>query len=237
MSGDTYGTWNGFTAEPQAAATLSIKPELLQQPSQTTITSPQSPEEGKGSHPTPHGLNARSCVTCRKRKVKCNKQIPCSNCTKQQIQCVFPAPGRAPRRPRQGGKAVTDREAELLKRLRRLEGVVEELSGQVDIDGIRHSPTSDHSSNHKDGESTDSNYKPTSVRVVGMDEGTSKRTWLQRGFSMGLGPPKAAFTPTDEPGGKLIVNEGKSEYLSNPFWAKISEVSNKFRKWKSISNL
>src|SRR5277367_6126166 len=93
-------------------------------------TGPPSPQDRKASHAAPHGLNARSCVTCRRRKVKCDKQYPCSNCSKAQTQCVFPAPGRAPRRPRTGGKGSSEREAELLKRLRRLEGVVEELSGQ-----------------------------------------------------------------------------------------------------------
>jgi hypothetical protein len=232
MSSDSYGMWTGFTAEPQAAAPPTIKPESQQPPSQTSGSNPQSPEERKGLQTTPHGLNARSCVTCRRRKVKCDKQVPCSNCTKAQTQCVFPAPGRAPRRPRQGGKVVSEREAELLKRLRRLEGVVEELSGQVEIDGIKHSPTSDHSSTHKDGESTDSCSKPNSVRVVGMDEGTSKKAWLQRGFSMGLGPPKSAFSlqTGDVGGGRLVVDEGKSQYLSNPFWASISEVSITFHK-------
>ena len=115
----------------------------------------QSPNERRSSHEIPHGLNARSCVTCRRRKVKCDKKNPCTNCAKAGSVCVFPAPGRAPRRPRQGGKVVSEREAELLKRLRRLEGVVEESSGQVEIEAVKHSPSSDNSSLPKDGESSD----------------------------------------------------------------------------------
>ncbi|KAK1837621.1 fungal specific transcription factor domain-containing protein, partial [Colletotrichum chrysophilum] len=38
-------------------------------------------------------LNPRSCVTCRRRKVRCDKQMPCSNCRRAVIQCIFPAPG------------------------------------------------------------------------------------------------------------------------------------------------
>ena len=67
-----------------------------------------------------NGLNPRSCVTCRRRKVKCNKEFPCSNCVRQHIDCVFPAPGRAPRKPKKP-------DSELLDRLRRLEGVVRNL--------------------------------------------------------------------------------------------------------------
>ncbi|RMZ73014.1 C6 transcription factor [Pyrenophora seminiperda CCB06] len=73
--------------------------------------------------PTP---NPRSCVTCRRRKVKCDKQNPCSNCVRARIECVFPGPGRAPRKSRKPA------DAELLERLRRLEGVVTSLNAQVE---------------------------------------------------------------------------------------------------------
>jgi len=212
--------------QPQAAAPPTTG--FPTAPPSNTGSNPQSPEERKNSHTSPHGLNARSCVTCRRRKVKCDKQVPCSNCTKAQTQCVFPAPGRAPRRPRQGGKVVSEREAELLKRLRRLEGVVEELSGQVELDGIKHSPGSDQSSQNRDGDTTDSNGKTNSVRVVGMDEGTgTKKNWIQRGFYLGHGPPKTSFVtpPTEVHQARLVLDEGKSQYVSNPFWASISDVS------------
>lgn len=42
----------------------------------------------------------RSCTTCRRRKVKCNKETPCSNCTRNGVTCIFPPPGRARPRPR-----------------------------------------------------------------------------------------------------------------------------------------
>jgi len=122
---------------------------------------------------------------------------------------------------------VSEREAELLKRLRRLEGVVEELSGQVELDGIKHSPGSDQSSQNRDGDTTDSNGKINSVRVVGMDEGTgSKKNWIQRGFYLGHGPPKTSFVTasTEVHQARLVLEEGKSQYVSNPFWASISDV-------------
>jgi len=201
-----------------------------------THSSPtQSPIERKASHPAPHGLNARSCVTCRRRKVKCDKQFPCSNCSKAGQQCVFPAPGRAPRRPRAGGKVVSEREAELLKRLRRLEGVVEELSGQVEIEAVKHSPSSDNSSSHKDSEppSDTTNGKGNTVRVVGMDEGGgTRKAWITRTFRVGGGPPKTAFS-ADELNtgvGRLVLDEGKSRYVSSPFWASISDEVEEIRE-------
>ena len=55
------------------------------------------------------------------------------------IQNVFTLGRAAHRGGRKVGavKGATERETELLKRLRRLEGVVEELSGQVEIETIK----------------------------------------------------------------------------------------------------
>ncbi|KAF2198247.1 hypothetical protein GQ43DRAFT_483469 [Delitschia confertaspora ATCC 74209] len=76
---------------------------------------------GGGAAPNP-----RSCVTCRKRKVKCDKKHPCSNCARAKTECVFPSPGRAPRKSRKPP------DGELMERLRRLEGVVQSLNAQVE---------------------------------------------------------------------------------------------------------
>ncbi|KAJ3463647.1 hypothetical protein MRS44_008433 [Fusarium solani] len=45
-------------------------------------------------------LSVRSCVTCRRRKVKCDKAIPCANCARHGTKCMFPPPGRARPKPR-----------------------------------------------------------------------------------------------------------------------------------------
>ncbi|KAF7563735.1 hypothetical protein G7046_g384 [Stylonectria norvegica] len=39
-----------------------------------------------------------ACTVCARRKVKCDKRTPCSNCVKSQAQCLYEAP--APPRPR-----------------------------------------------------------------------------------------------------------------------------------------
>ncbi|KAK3332778.1 fungal-specific transcription factor domain-containing protein [Cercophora scortea] len=95
-------------------------------------TSPSSPEPtfpasqtSLSSHRTqtfvsklPH---PRSCHQCRRRKVKCNRQQPCSNCT-SAANCVYPpGPGRAAKRPRHA------LDAQLLDRLGRLESIMKRL--------------------------------------------------------------------------------------------------------------
>lgn len=109
-----------------------------------------------------------------------------------------------------------------MKRLHRLEGVVEELSGQVDNGDNKPSPSSaDSSGAHRDGD-MDVDGKANSVRVIGMDEGRTKKDWMRRAFALGTGPPKPAFD-LEKNFGRLIVDEGKSKYIDDPFWASITD--------------
>lgn len=86
-----------------------------------------------GNAITVDGLQIWSCVTCRHRKVKCDRRNPCSNCAKNRIECHFPVTGRVPRRrDPTTWKSPTEKQAELLNRLRRLESLVTELAAQVE---------------------------------------------------------------------------------------------------------
>ncbi|KAK8055738.1 hypothetical protein PG993_000965 [Apiospora rasikravindrae] len=89
-----------------------------------------SPVTGSDTLPTTSantsgGRNLRSCQSCRARKIKCDRQQPCSNCARADIDCVYPSGrGRAPKRPRK----VT--ENYVADRLSRLEAVIRELDGR-----------------------------------------------------------------------------------------------------------
>ena len=75
---------------------------------------------------------AFSCIRCFERKVKCDKQNPCSNCVKSRVDCVFripPAPRRRKKRPQ---------EDVLLERLRKCEELLK--SKGLSIDSLQ-SPT------------------------------------------------------------------------------------------------
>ena len=60
-----------------------------------------------------------SCLTCRQRKVKCDRRTPCSNCVKAEKQCSFIPPVRGKRKRtkplREGLHAKLRRYEELLK--------------------------------------------------------------------------------------------------------------------------
>ncbi|KAH7309934.1 putative C6 transcription factor [Rhexocercosporidium sp. MPI-PUGE-AT-0058] len=63
-------------------------------------------------------LKGHSCLTCRQRKVKCDRHSPCSNCVKARRQCSFIPPVRGRRRtkaPNEGLHAKLKRYEELLK--------------------------------------------------------------------------------------------------------------------------
>jgi hypothetical protein len=214
--------------EPQRGTTSpqgSLSPTDLYSTTTTESLGAQLAGSNSAARKPPNpgrGFNPRSCNTCRRRKVKCDKvEGGCGNCTKSHIECVYPGPGRAPRRPKSGAaKGGTERETELLKRLRRLEGVVEELSGQVEIETIKTAsgPLKQAECGDLDGESSN---KEGPVRVVGMDEcsTTARERWASRMMSVGGGPPKPDILENEM--GKLVIDEGKSRYVSNSFWARL----------------
>lgn len=71
---------------------------------------------------------------CHRRKVRCDRRQPCNHCTKNNIPCVFPTANK-PRRTNTGsssnGNGDSSMEDEITARLHKLEGIVEDLRGQV----------------------------------------------------------------------------------------------------------
>ncbi|KZN93739.1 putative transcriptional regulatory protein [Penicillium chrysogenum] len=70
-------------------------------------------------------LQQLSCVTCRRRKVKCNRRDPCSNCVKTGIACVFPASARKFERASKPPKI------DVIDRLKRLEDMVKNIQHPI----------------------------------------------------------------------------------------------------------
>lgn len=71
----------------------------------------------------------RSCLRCRERKIKCNRELPCSNCVENSVttSCSYPpGRGRAPKIPR---KVINERLGDRLSRLEGLLRRVEDSKG------------------------------------------------------------------------------------------------------------
>ncbi|KAL6412892.1 hypothetical protein AUP68_02384 [Ilyonectria robusta] len=94
----------------------------------------------------PSSLRPRSCLPCRPRKVRCNKEQPCSTCSRSFISCVYPI-GRAPFRkppssPSTHSGNLRPSEKELIERMRKLEDIVAKLSVVVKtVPANKSSPT------------------------------------------------------------------------------------------------
>ncbi|KAI1205595.1 fungal-specific transcription factor domain-containing protein [Annulohypoxylon truncatum] len=181
-------------------------------------------------------LNPRSCVTCRRRKVRCDKFMPCGNCRKAQIQCVFPAPGRAPRRPRAKDpnappKQTSEREIELMKRLRKLESIVEDLSGQIEVETARHPSSGGSPEAVTDGTSQERERRRHSgfVYSENLPGGYPPADHSKLGRSQ-TGDFKNAAGEVNKSFGRLVLNEkGKTRYVSSAFWSKINDEINQLR--------
>jgi hypothetical protein len=163
--------------------------------SNNSSTSPKQPARSdsvSSAHP-----NQRSCVTCRRRKVRCDKIHPsCTNCNKAGIECVFPGPGRAKRKTRK------PQDAELLARLKKLEGVIQSLGAQVEEDkGTIRGPS----------------VMPS---IQGELEAHREDGIPRNGDT---GPRRRNSSIIDKQLGRLVINEGRSRYVSNSFWASMGD--------------
>lgn len=86
----------------------------------------QSPS-GPIPRPLPdRGLQPHSCVTCQRRKVKCDRNDPCSNCLKHRVECEYRAPAPPRRRKRQSP------DPQLQAKMRRYEEILQKHGVKVD---------------------------------------------------------------------------------------------------------
>jgi hypothetical protein len=71
-----------------------VKPIVTTPPDAATAGHSRRPSSGHGSGPRIRRRNRliTSCLECRRRKLKCDKSHPCTNCIKFVRDCVFLAP-------------------------------------------------------------------------------------------------------------------------------------------------
>ncbi|CAI7576549.1 unnamed protein product [Penicillium pancosmium] len=74
------------TPHLQLASTLNVSNLHL---SMQRITKP-SEEKPSRTAKRSYKLAARSCIACHRRKVRCDRGVPCTNCTRCEFTCVYP---------------------------------------------------------------------------------------------------------------------------------------------------
>ena len=205
---------NQFAATSPTAFQASVSPELDYKPlnanhktssSSNAESSKSSASPSAGTPPAPY-LNPRSCTTCRRRKVRCDKKHPCSHCLKAGIECIFPGPGRAPRR----SKKPPD--TELLARLRRLEGVVKSLGKGLDTEEPH---TADIDARTQAEQPSSAQQEPPSPD--GLPESVASILGCRNVKKGGDG-----IGGLDKEFGHLVVSEGRSRYVDSRFWSSLT---------------
>jgi hypothetical protein len=95
---------------------------------QQALHTPKSSASDEQSHAAA-GTSRKlaTCNLCRRRKVRCDKANPCSNCLRAGVACVSTTLSRVPR-GRQGSRRKPD--GELLKRIAKLENLVKNLEAE-----------------------------------------------------------------------------------------------------------
>jgi hypothetical protein len=141
------------------------------------------------SAPSPSALRPHACVLCQRRKVKCDRSLPCSGCTKARTQCEY----RDPLPPRRRKKKLP--EVEMAARLKRYEEILRKS-------GIDSGMLGDE----------DSRGEVASAREATSD-GSEKYSSPQ-GIGTPVPAPSAPSKNTARSGpGRLITREGRSLYL------------------------
>lgn len=189
---------------------MSFSPQIQPAPEFGTHSSTSTSfTQGEGSEnpppPTSHkhasqdALALRSCITCRRRKVRCDKRSPCSNCVKAGIECIFPPPGRAPRKV----KRQPAENAELLTRLQQLENIVEAAMTNSNTQATPSPPQ----------QRGDPPARPQPSRH---EEG--------EGGCPGAAAGAAGQMPSlEHEFGRLVIEDNRSRYVSNRFWASLGD--------------
>lgn len=158
--------------------------------------------QGEASSTSPRAPKPRSCVTCRTRKVRCDKKSPCSNCRRANISCVLPT---ADRQPRWARRLQQGPSGDVMNRLRSLEALVKHLSSQLDE---AHAAASASASA---GDSPGVNFSGSGS---GHDADTNNRIGS---FSANAGRMDTRF-------GRLVVDDpNRSHYVGSGFWSRVND--------------
>ena len=191
---------SGHTHPPEVDAGIPAASSAsgLHEPPKIDVSSKSNSGRADGPH---HHI--RSCRSCRQRKVKCDRQRPCSNCSRAKVDCVYPpGPGRAPKRPRR----VVD--AQLQDRLSRMETLMRRLESQ----GVVGEPSDVASPNSPRLQSPARRSKSATEEVGGQ----SAQSTADTGASKSNQSIERQF-------GRLLIDETRSCYVSNVVWATLGD--------------
>ena len=143
-----------------------------------------------------HDQTPKSCTLCRRRKVKCDRTVPCGSCVRAGVQCVPSIPSQAPR-GRQGGRKPR-MNGELLERIAKLEALVENVGENSNEHGMTPQGMG-------------------SIPAAGVTK-RSLQSIVSDGHNRSQGSSNKAAGPQRQTSGS-----GMDRYLGSSFWMTLSE--------------
>ncbi len=157
-----------------------------------------------GTDPALPELPTWSCLSCREKKIRCDREAPCFHCARTGTECTFPTAGRIPRRKHNSDPVGQYRrkQEQLTARVKALERVVEDLTSQLQ---------------------TASGFPKESVSWTG-SAGSTHTAGNLRGKSSTIGTcysiilPAGLYRSNREIDG-LIFNRNETLYVGSAFWA------------------
>ena len=199
-----------------SAATPSASAGASASLSEKNATSPASARSNLTAPASAPASRQRSCVTCRTRKVRCDKLSPCSHCRRANIACVFPSTDRPQRWARRLGRVANNAAssaqasqdldpaaAQVMERLRSLESLVKELSGQLEQANAAASSVAGGSSGVNSPES--SSHDRDTAHLMDASPNTNAGN-VQKQF------------------GRLVLQDAnRSRYVSSGFWSRVND--------------
>ncbi|KAH7356415.1 hypothetical protein BKA65DRAFT_207150 [Rhexocercosporidium sp. MPI-PUGE-AT-0058] len=161
--------------------------------------------DGEGSAAS-HG---RPCHGCRKRKVRCDKTRPCSNCVRSKQLCTYESSDSIVGSSREVNNATMSTDSELRERLARLEKLMESMMVGETTSG-RLGTSSPEATNQSLRGSTTPNLTPSGPQ--------SYQPSISAAF-----PPNDRFsnqqsTEFTAPVGQILFQDGYSACFDSDFW-------------------
>lgn len=170
--------------------------------------------------PPSAALHPRSCVVCRQRKVKCDRQQPCSNCNRSKCACVYPTGrGRAPKRARRVADAL------LADKLARLETIVQRMAAENGPGPGVARRQSQLQSNDGSGQAVLATESGCGINPESLT-GRESRGLAEQTNSSHSSPADGDQASIEASLSRLVIDDKKSYYVSNPLWASMAQEVN-----------
>lgn len=141
--------------------------------------------------PSAHG---KPCVACRKRKVKCNKTRPCSNCSRSKQLCTYEGNDVGPVLQSNTYSRIPESNGDVSERLAKLEALMATML-------VRDSESTGHQTSAESLEDSRSRRRPSPLPQR-----------VQPHIALSIDRTRTA------PVGQIVFQEGYAAYFDSDFW-------------------